>query len=428
MIVGTPGRLLDHLRRQSLSLESIGAIVLDEADELLDMGFEEDLDAILGFAPTERRTHLVSATFAGNVIALANRMQNAPLRIEGTPLGAANGDIDHVAILVGDTSRIAAIVNLLLLHPDDKTLLFVRTRADTSDLAAALAEAGFSARALHGDMTPRERTATFQDFRTGAIRILVATDVAARGLDVQDVTRVVQVDLPESSEVLTHRSGRTGRAGRRGTNVLLVPDRARAKAQGLLRGARVNARFEPVPSPAAVLEGADARFREELAEATPIEDERLSRLASELLEGKDPHELVRLLLERSKHAGPCAPRPVAVPRTDRSGSFVTFQVNWGADQNADARRLLALVCRRAGLGRGDVGAIRVGPRSSTIDVAEEAAARFESAVRKPDRRDPDIRFRRWEGPVPERREGGGGGARPPMRRPRGPMPRQHAHR
>ncbi len=424
LLVGTPGRLLDHLRRKSLSLEALRALVLDEADELLDMGFEEDLDAILGFAPAERRTHLVSATFAPAVVALADRLQQSPMRIEATPLGAANGDIDHVAVLVGDTRRIDAVVNLLLLQPEEKTLVFVRTRADTADLAEALAEAGFSARALHGDMTPRERTTTFHDFRTGGLRVLVATDVAARGLDVQDVTRVLQVDLPENSEVYTHRCGRTGRAGRRGTNLLLVPERARAKAHAILRGARVKVRFEPVPDAAAVLEAADARLTRELSDAPAAEDARLRRLAEGLLAGKDPAEVVALLLARSRHAGPCAPRAVSAPSSDRAGGFVTYQVNWGADRGADARRLLALVCRRGGLGRADVGSIRIGARSSSVDVAEEAAPRFDAAVRRPDRRDPDVRFRRWQAAPPERSSQGG--ARPPSRRPR-PAAQRHGH-
>jgi ATP-dependent RNA helicase DeaD len=414
LVVGTPGRMLDHLRRKSLSLESVHSLVLDEADELLDMGFEEDLLAILGFAPEERRTHLVSATFAPAVVALADRMQDAPMRIEGTPLGAANVDIDHVAVLVGDTRRTDAVVNLLLLHPEEKTLVFVRTRADTADLAESLAEAGFSARALHGDMTPRERTTTFHDFRSGGLRVLVATDVAARGLDVQDVTRVVQVDLPESSEVFTHRSGRTGRAGRRGTNLLLIPEKARARANAILRGARVKVRFETVPDATAVLEAADARLGREVAEAPPATDERMRRIAEGLLEGKEPADVVAFLLERSKHAGPCAPRPVAKPRSERAGGFVTYQVNWGADRGADARRLLAIVCRRGGLGRADVGSIRIGARSSSVDVVEEMAPRFDAAVRRPDRRDPDVRFRRWQaGGPPERTTSG---SRPPARR------------
>ncbi len=431
VLVGTPGRLHDNLRRRTLALSSIEALVLDEADELLDMGFEEDLDAILGHAPAERRTHLVSATFAPAVVALADRMQRAPRRVEGTPLGAANVDIEHVAVLVGTTPRLDAVVNVLLANPDEKTLVFVRTRADASALAEELAAAGFASRALHGDMTPRERTTTFQDFRTGAVRVLVATDVAARGLDVHDVGRVLQVDLPENADVFTHRSGRTGRAGRRGTNVLLVPEGARARAHAILRGARVKVRFEPGPDARAIREAADARLARALDESIAAGDAEHGEhaLAEALLAGRDPRDVVAFLLARSKHAGPCEPREVVAPRTDRSGAFVAFQVSWGADRGADPRRLLALVCRRGGLGRADVGSIRVGPRSSFVDVAEEVAQRFDAAVRRPDRRDPHVRFRRFDGAPLERGEGG---ARPPGpgRRPmRGRPPRQaHASR
>ena len=213
VVVGTPGRLLDHLRRGSLKLDTLGTLVLDEADEMLDMGFEEELDAILAFAPAERRSHLVSATFGPRVMRIADRLQRDAVSLHGTPLGAANSDIDHVVMLVEPARRADALVNVLLRHPEDKTLVFVRTRIDTQELASVLSGAGFAARALSGEMTHRERTKTFDEFRSGTVRVLVATDVAARGLDVSDIARVVQVDPPENADVFTHRGGRTGRAG-----------------------------------------------------------------------------------------------------------------------------------------------------------------------------------------------------------------------
>src|SRR5690606_30887704 len=140
-----------------------------------------------GFAPSERRSHLVSATFGAKVARVADRLQRDPVWIHGTPLGAANADIDHVAMIVEPHQRANAVVNVLLRHPDDKTLVFVKTRVDTHALATFLAESGFSARPLSGEMTHRERTRAFSEFKSGALRVLVATDVAARGLDVSDI-------------------------------------------------------------------------------------------------------------------------------------------------------------------------------------------------------------------------------------------------
>lgn len=415
VVVGTPGRLLDHLRRGSLSLESITSLVLDEADEMLDMGFEEELDAIRAYAPEERRSHLVSATFGDRVAAVADRLQRDPVWIEGTPLGAPNQDIEHVLVLVDQPFRADALVNLLLRHPDDKTLVFVRTRADTQELAAYLVEHGFSARALSGDMSHRERTKAFDEFRAGILRVLVATDVAARGLDVADIARVIQVDLPEGADVFTHRGGRTGRAGRRGQNILLVAPRMRRKAEMLLREAGVDARPTLPPSPEEIRASAEDRLLASMREPVEGRDD-LRGLAAKLLAEHDPADVVLHLLTRVQHGGPCAPRiipavpleplkPVRDRATAKSGkggkrtgleNFVPFQVSWGARLGADPRRLLALVCRRGGVTRNDIGSISINRESSIVEVSRAVAEKFESAVRRKDPRDPNVRFRRWD--------------------------------
>ncbi len=407
VVVGTPGRLLDHLRRGSLSLEALSVLVLDEADEMLDMGFEEELEAILGFAPAEKQSLLVSATFGERVARIADRLQRDPVWIHGTPLGAPNEDIEHVAVLVDRPHRADALVNLLLRNPDDKTLVFVKTRVETHELAGFLAQQGFAARALSGEMTHRERTEAFAAFRSGSLRVLVATDVAARGLDVSDIARVVQVDPPQNAEVFTHRGGRTGRAGKRGENVLLVPPRSRRRAEQLFREAGVRARFTAPPSASEILAAADARLLEQVREGSA--SERSRELAEHLLAGADAVDVVAHLLSRIGHTGPAAPRILpevrldAAPRAPRepsgkpraSEAFVLFQVSWGARSGADPRRLLALACRRGKVGRADVGAIQIGPSSSTIEVAAALAERFEEAARRRDPRDPHVRFRRW---------------------------------
>ncbi len=422
VVVGTPGRLLDHLRRGSLSLDGLGALVLDEADEMLDMGFEEELDAILGYAPAERRSHLVSATFGDRVLAIADRLQRDPAWIHGTPLGAPNSDIDHVAMLVDPKHRADAVVNLLLRHPEDKTLIFVKTRADTHALATFLAENGFAVRALSGEMTHRERTKAFDEFRSGLLRILVATDVAARGLDVSDIARVIQVDAPQNADVFTHRGGRTGRAGRRGENVLLVPPRSRRRAEALFQEAGVRARFATPPTPDEIRTATDERLIARVRESgEPSESTRA--MAERLLAERDAADVVAHLLSRLSHGGPCAPRMIPeipldslrqrrgvraessapAPARKENGEFVTFQVSWGARSGADPRRLLALVCRRGHVNRTDIGAIHIAPTSSTIEVAAPLASKFEDAVRRRDTRDPHVRFRRWLPPEARQR-------------------------
>jgi ATP-dependent RNA helicase DeaD len=418
VLIGTPGRLLDHLRAGALSLERLRVLALDEADEMLDMGFEEELDAILEHCPEARATHLVSATFPEGVVRLADRLQQDAVSVQGTALGEANSDIAHVLMRVRQADRFGAAVNVLLRYPEDKTLLFVRTRSETVRLAEELCAAGLAARALNGEMTQRERTTTFNQFRSGAVRYLVATDVAARGLDVQDIARVIQVDLPDNADVFTHRSGRTGRAGRSGTNVIFAASRAEYRVKGMLRSAGVEARAASIPSPEEILAAADERLQRtllrEIRQAESDSDERLLELAERLVAEHSPVEVVAGLLKRETGRSRCAPRVIrddAKPnRRERSagdrrhprasrrpqGDFVTFQVSWGAHMGADRSRLLAMVCRRGDVSSNQVGAIRVAPKSSTVEIASSAAQRFEQAVSRPDKRNPRAKFRRWD--------------------------------
>jgi ATP-dependent RNA helicase DeaD len=415
VLVGTPGRLIDHMNRGSLSLDHVSSVVLDEADEMLAMGFIEEVTAILDDTPDTRRTHLVSATLPRAVRSIAERYQRDAVLVTGKTPGKANGDITHQTMVVGEDDRLSALINLLLLDPSRKTLVFVRTRVDATGLAEALVENGFGARALSGDLNQRERTATLNAFRKGTTKIVVATDVAARGLDVQDIAQVVHVDLPSNAEVLTHRSGRTGRAGRKGTSVLFVPPRAYGKVNHMLRQARIDAIPTPVVTPKDVKRAADERIFEILT--TTNEDSagpkrRFRRLAEKLLAERDPVVLLGAMLEREDLVSFCAPREVRqlapeknAPksyssrpnrRSNRPGDWARFQVSWGSHHGADPRRLLAVVCRRGSISSGDVGSITISERSSMVEVTQRVAKSFARAARRPDARDPQIKFREWQ--------------------------------
>ncbi|NLY95261.1 MAG: DEAD/DEAH box helicase [Myxococcales bacterium] len=419
VVVGTPGRIADHLRTGAIDLGALRALALDEADEMLDMGFREELDAIVAASPADRRTHLVSATFSGEVLALAERLQKDPVHVQGTRLGAANADIEHRAVVVRASDKADALVNILLLGPNERTLVFTRTRAGAAQVSVGLNELGFHTRALHGEMTQRERNETLESFRRGHTAILVATDVAARGLDVEGVTRVVQFDLPENVEVFTHRSGRTGRAGRRGVNWTLVPQSAERRTAQLLREAKVEVSWVAPPSPDEIHAASGDILVGEVEEALNDEvDPRLAELADRLLEAHDPKSLVLHLLAKSAYGLPCEPRhiaPVAAPRKlgsergpratreDRprdDSRYAAFQMSWGRLRGAETKRVLALVCRRGGIEGRDVGRIQIGPHSSRVEVIEEKAAAFERAASRPDPREPHIRIRRWVDKAP----------------------------
>ena len=472
LVVGTPGRRLDQLERGAIDGSELKAVVLDEADRLLDMGFREDLEKILGHAPKGHETHLVSATFPREVKALADRVQQAPAHVEGTRLGVANVDIEHVIHLVAHHDRVAAIVNLLLAHEGEQTLIFARTRADVARIAEELERAGFRVGALSGEMEQRERNRAMAGFKSGVMDALVATDVAARGIDVQDVARVLHVEPPGDPDSYTHRSGRTGRAGKKGTSAVLVAPSALVPTLRLLKRAGVSHRFEPIPTASDIRAAQEGRFEQELTADDPEGfagfDQRTWALAKRLLGVPTASRTMARLITRARAAGAREPRdvrPIEPPvqrgrpapsemtwtkRDDRtppsahapagaarpdirpprereprppndSRQWVTFRVTWGETHGADARRMLPIVCRRGEIKGSDVGAIRIGRVWSTVEVAAEVAEAFARAAARPDPRDPRIAILRDAGDLPpQRREK----RFPPARRP----PKAPAHK
>ena len=414
VIVGTPGRLLDHLTRGAIDASQVAAVVLDEADRMLDMGFREDIEAILSKTPAERRTHLVSATFPREVRSLADRVQTDPARVEGTPLGTANADIAHVVHVVAPGERIDAIVNLLLATPGrGQSLLFVRTRADVADMAAALQDAGFACGMLSGDMEQPERTRALAAFKRGALDALVATDVAARGIDVQDVASVIHVEAPSDADAYTHRSGRTGRAGRKGTSAVLVAPHEVRRATRLLDRVGVPYRIAPAPNAAEILAAQDERMidaltREDAGDLTP--DARTLAVAERLVREADVTQTIARLITRARSSSGVTPRqltvieaPPARPSRPRAApkrsaremadrQWSSFRVSWGQSHGADVRRLLAMVCRRGNIQGSDVGSIRVARVFSTVEVASDVADAFEKAAREPDPRNPRVKI------------------------------------
>src|ERR1700722_11988007 len=382
VIVAPPGRLRDALERGKIDSTALAAVVLDEADSMLDLGFREDLEAILAKLPKERRSHLVSATFSRDVVSLADRFQRDPGHVQ------ANVDIEHVVHLVEPGQRVDALINLLLADEDAKSLVFVRTRADVARIAGELAEAGFVVRTLSVEMEQAERDRALAAFRQGGVQALVATDVAARGIDVRDIARVIQVEPPTDVETYTHRSGRTGRAGKQGTSVLFVsPSHYPAIARGLAR-AKIAHKVEPIPRPEAIQRAREEKLVAWLAREGDGEtiDPHAISLAERIVQSGSLVSSVARLIEKAGLHGPTKAREVrsilppsehrreAPPRTTRAkppaggAEWVTFRVSWGGKHGADARRLLAVACRRGQIRGSDVGAIRVEATCSLIDV------------------------------------------------------------
>lgn len=313
VLVGTPGRLLDHLGSGKLVLKDIGHVVLDEADQMLDMGFKDELDSIVEALPETRCSHLVSATFPREVKRLADRFQDDPLHVQGTQLGAANQDIEHIAYVMRPKERYAALVNILLLEQGERCLVFVERRVDAAEVAEYLERDHMSALPLSGDLAQAQRTRTLNAFRNGTVKTLVATDVAARGIDVADISTVIHLSMPRDAAIYTHRSGRTGRAGRRGRSVLLIPPFAERRVRHLMERARISVSWEALPTAAQIVKALQKRSRRVLHEKleTQRPDKELLTYAKTLLERYDSPSLVAHLLAIAQPELPTAPLDVA---------------------------------------------------------------------------------------------------------------------
>ncbi len=295
IVVGTPGRLRDHLERGRLVLGQLRAAVLDEADEMLDLGFREDLEFILDATPAERRTLLFSATLPREIETLAQNYQRDAMRIQTIRRDEQHVDIHYVAHRVSPQDVEHAVVNVLRLNEARAALVFCSTREAVNRLSARLVERGFSAVALSGELTQNERTQALQSLRDGRARVLVATDVAARGLDLPDLALVIHAELPHDAETLLHRSGRTGRAGRKGQCVLIVPYSRRRKADALIGAARLTVTWCPAPTPDEIRARDQERFLADqsfTAEASEDETQRLRALQA----GRTPDEIALALV------------------------------------------------------------------------------------------------------------------------------------
>ncbi|MET0968790.1 MAG: DEAD/DEAH box helicase, partial [Tardiphaga sp.] len=416
IVVGTPGRLCDHLRRNRLDVSQLKAVVLDEADEMLDMGFREDMEFILKTTPATRRTLLFSATLPRAIANLAKQYQRQAHRIEVAATEGGHSDIEYRAIRISPNDVEHAVVNVLRFFESPTSIVFCNTRNAVNHLQTVLLERGFSVVALSGELSQNERTHALQALRDGRARVCVATDVAARGIDLPNLGLVIHSDLPNDPEVMQHRSGRTGRAGRKGVSVLLVPPSRRRRAESLLSLAGTEAEWGSAPTveEIRVLDQQrmlkDALFSEETTEDDLV-------LARAMLAERSAEEIATALAKMYRSRLP-SPEDVQDPgtfrgrdeRPDRAGSrrrdeegapvrktpkrsepmgegSKWFRVAIGRHKNAEARWLLPMICRRGGVEKNDIGAIKIYDATSEFEISAAAAEKFATMIKRPDKED-----------------------------------------
>ena len=401
IVVGTPGRLRDHVERGSLDLSTLQAVVLDEADEMLDMGFQEDLTFILDAAPAERRTLMFSATLARDIVQLAKTYQKDALRIDTVVGAGSHADIEYKAIRVAPNEVELAVVNVLRYFEAPGALVFANTRERVKHLTSSLRERGFSVVGLSGELTQSQRSEALQALRDGHARVCVATDVAARGLDLPDLGLVIHAEIPVNKAGLLHRSGRTGRAGKKGVSVLLVSYTRRRKVELMLQSASIKAEWSGPPSAEMILENDRKRMLADPVLTAPVEDEDTLALGKQLLEKSTPEQvaaaLIRLYqqklpapedvydderMKRQQETGKNDKGQADVPYTDfaRGGDMAWFRINIGRDKNADPKWLMPTICRLGHVTKRDIGSIKIFERETKFEITQEMKAKFEAAI------------------------------------------------
>lgn len=401
IVVGTPGRLVDHIKRGSLAMDGLKAIVLDEADEMLNMGFREELEEILESAPVERRTLLFSATVSKQIASLAENYQTNALRLNTISKREQHIDIEYQAVTVSQGDAEKAVINLLLYHDAPNALVFCARRDGVNKLMARLTNRGFAVVALSGEFSQKDRSNSLLAMRDGRARVCVATDVAARGIDLPGLDLVIHADLPTNKEALLHRSGRTGRAGRKGKSVLIVPSRSRRKAERLFSDAGVSARWVSSPSSDDIQRALDerilghdaleggvtdgerglvdtlvARFEPYQLATAFVRLARVGQSMPEDLQAPEPEPARRERSSRSNDWEDRAPRE----RRERTGSRAPefedsawIYLGVGRTKNADPKWLVPMLCKSGGFERSSIGVIQIGPMASYVELRPAAA-------------------------------------------------------
>jgi ATP-dependent RNA helicase DeaD len=389
IVVATPGRLLDLINRNALDVSSIKYAVLDEADEMLNMGFKEDIDAILAHTPSHKRTWLFSATMPREAERLASAYMSNPVQIT---LGSRNrvaDNIGHICYVIKEKDRYPALKRIIDYVPDIFGLIFCRTREETRIVAEKLMKDGYNADALHGDLSQSQRSYVMGRFRDHAIQMLVATDVAARGLDVDDITHVINYNLPDEPGRYTHRSGRTARAGKSGTSMVLVNPREVTRIREVERQGHIQFHFDKIPDGRSICEKrlydlVDKMVKvdvngKEIEKYLPPVYEALSSLSKEDLIQRFVSTEFNRFLDYYRDAGDInAKAKKRTQKSHRSKNLVKknsqrFFINVGRLDKLREKAIARLVCDKAGITLDKLGGIALKREFSFFDVEKSVA-------------------------------------------------------
>jgi ATP-dependent RNA helicase DeaD len=407
IVVATPGRLLDLINRKAIRLNTVKRVILDEADEMLNMGFKEDIDSILQQTPSEKRVWLFSATMPGAVRQIAEHYMNDPVEIVVGKQNSVAVNIEHRYFMMKERDRYYALKRILDYYPDIFGLIFCRTRRETGAISDKLEKEGYNVTALHGDLSQAQRDAAMKKFRERTVKVLVATDVAARGLDVQDISHVIHYNLPDEIENYTHRSGRTARAGKTGISLVLVNTREMNKIRQVEKLTRTPLLYTPIPTSEDICEKQMYALMDKVVR-TPVDEEAIDRywpVFYDKLKGIPAEEIIlkfistelNALLDYYKGSGDLnasqekggqkkgIERDGGKERESRNereggkfnrnltGPKKRFFINLGENQNMNKGALVRLVCSETGIENSQLGRIEIHPRYSFFEIDKGVA-------------------------------------------------------
>lgn len=402
IVVATPGRMIDLINRKSLNLSNVSYVVLDEADEMLNMGFKEDIDTILSFTQHDKNTWLFSATMAKEIRDLAEKYMHEPVEVSVKKEERVNVNITHRYVVVKRNDKQAALERLIEAEGTELYgIVFCRTKAETQRLATSLFEKGFAVEGLHGDMTQSQRNQVMRKFKSGKTRIITATDVAARGIDVDNLSHVIHFDMPDDLAFYTHRSGRTGRAGKKGTALSIITPGDYRKIVALERQLGIKFNLIRVPSSEEVQSRAmEGKLEDILAQEASDEARVWSQAISEKLEYLSKEELLAKVLTLTtqlqktsnedlnvdankprKDARDLKERPSRKSKDGKTGKdryekeegMLSFSINLGRKDRLQAGDLLKIICDTTGVRSKHIGRIQLQPDKAIFDVEEDKA-------------------------------------------------------
>ena len=402
IVIGTPGRTKDLIKRKKLKVQSVERVVLDEADEMLTMGFKEDLEMILGQTPKQKQTLLFSATMSKKVILITNKYMQNPVEVSVAPMNLGAQNVEHIYYMVHIKDRYEAIKRVADSNPNIYGIVFCRTRRETKEVANKLMQDNYNADTLHGELTQAQRDEVMGRFRKRNIQLLVATDVAARGLDVNDLTHVINYNLPDEPEVYIHRSGRTGRAGKKGISIAIIHTREMGRIREIERKGSISFNKQTIPSGLEICKTRLLTLIDKVKNVDVNEDQISPFLPEiyEKLEYLDRENLVKHFVSAefnrylsyyknsrdinvSDHRKEVKNKKVRqdVSKKRKDNSFNGFLLNIGFRDQLKPARLIGLVNDCIGSKKAIIGSIKIMKNQSIIEIEDRWSAQFQKGVK-----------------------------------------------